>query len=441
MLFRGVLLAVVAGVVIAQDSPKDPVSYEHKVEPHHALTPPLDRSQVYWNFGGSAVVTKNFVRLTQDTQDRKGWLWNDYPIESDFWEVEFSIEIFSKPNFGGDGMCMWLLSSDHDPSFADDEAGFTGPVFGMRNDFEGMGVCFDVYDNDQRRNNPTVFALVNEKGQQRNFNHDNDYEDDMHKEHPLSGFAFMSSMVSGVQNNVMTANKCVADVRNAGKPHKVLVKFLHKLLHVYVDSQAGQGYKFCFMVYINQTFTDYHLAFSAATGQVADVHDVHSVQVRYLDKDDEDYDDSLLDSYGSTGKPRSWSDTFFMLISLGVFALMGYAGVQASTIGKLTSARIDIVNVVGALNKHAVQHFVLQGVVFFLSLVSMNWISMFIQLPMVVFHVYLYFMNEVNFRESAVTGQGDKGHDNTGVPAKARIGLNIVTYLIATLYSLYRIMF
>jgi hypothetical protein len=43
--------------------------------------------QVYWNYGGSTVLTKHFIRLTPSTQDMKGWLWNEYPIESDNWEV------------------------------------------------------------------------------------------------------------------------------------------------------------------------------------------------------------------------------------------------------------------------------------------------------------------------------------------------------------------
>jgi hypothetical protein len=34
--------------------------------------------------------------------------------------------------------------------------------------------------------------------------------------------------------------KCVADIRNTGKVSKVLVKFLHKILHVYVDNNEGQ---------------------------------------------------------------------------------------------------------------------------------------------------------------------------------------------------------
>jgi hypothetical protein len=53
------------------------VSSNHPVESHHSLHAPLDKSQVYWNYGGSTVVSKNLIRLTPSTQDRRGWLWFD----------------------------------------------------------------------------------------------------------------------------------------------------------------------------------------------------------------------------------------------------------------------------------------------------------------------------------------------------------------------------
>lgn len=60
----------------------NPVSQQYPPEIHHSLHPPLDHSQVYWNFGGSAVLTKKFVRLTPSTQARQGWMWNEYPMVS-----------------------------------------------------------------------------------------------------------------------------------------------------------------------------------------------------------------------------------------------------------------------------------------------------------------------------------------------------------------------
>jgi hypothetical protein len=49
-----------------------------------------------------------------------------------------------------------------------------------------------------------------------------------------------------------------------------------------VGVQDGVGYKFCLAVQMEKSYKDYHLAFSAATGQVADNHDILEVTTRYL---------------------------------------------------------------------------------------------------------------------------------------------------------------
>src|SRR4051794_24871351 len=104
----------------------------------------------------------------------------------------------------------------------------------MKQTYKGFGVIFDVYDNDNRRNNPSVFVLANPTGKAAVYNHDNDYEDDMVKTLP-----------TGVETGGAGASfKCVADIRNTGKTSKILVKYLHRILHVYIDNSEGLGYKF-----------------------------------------------------------------------------------------------------------------------------------------------------------------------------------------------------
>jgi len=70
-MMKWLIVASLVAIVVAQSSPGllDPVSHEHKIEQHHSLHSPIDKSQVYWNFGGSTVVTKNFIRLSPSTQD------------------------------------------------------------------------------------------------------------------------------------------------------------------------------------------------------------------------------------------------------------------------------------------------------------------------------------------------------------------------------------
>lgn len=210
------------------------------------------------------------------------------------------------------------------------------------------------------------------------------------------------------------------------------------MVHVYIDSQGGQGFKFCLAVKVDQSLLDYHIAFTAATGQVADAHDVHEVTVRYLDVEDQDPDDLDMDSYSSAGRTRSWGDTFFTLISVATFALMAYAVHQVLTYKKLTSARIDIVRVCKDLNETMGYSFIAQGVTTFLCLCTLNWLLLVFNVPMCIFRAFLFLNGEMHMREGCVTGDGEKGHGSSGVPAKIRIGANISHGLLCTVYCLYR---
>ena len=120
-------------IYTGQSSPNQGVfgSTQYAIEQHHSLRPPIDKSQVYWSFGGSSVLTKYLLRLTPTTQDRRGWIWNEYPLESTAFEIEIRMEVQSKPHFGGDGLAIWLIKPpSDDPAFAQQVDAFNGGVFG-----------------------------------------------------------------------------------------------------------------------------------------------------------------------------------------------------------------------------------------------------------------------------------------------------------------------
>ena len=71
------------------------------------------------------------------------------------------------PTFGLD--LHWLISAES--TYFDSDL----YVFLVK-DFRGLGVIFDIYDNDSRRNNPAIFILYNPNGTTVNYNHDNDYQ-------------------------------------------------------------------------------------------------------------------------------------------------------------------------------------------------------------------------------------------------------------------------
>ncbi len=86
------LLALAAPASAARRRPNkishNPVSTQYEPMLQNSLHPPMDASQSYFTYGGSTVATKRQLRLTPATQDRRGFVWNEYPLESDDFEVE-----------------------------------------------------------------------------------------------------------------------------------------------------------------------------------------------------------------------------------------------------------------------------------------------------------------------------------------------------------------
>ena len=184
----------------------------------------------------------------------------------------------------------------------------SGPIVGLRTNFEGFGLIFDTYDNDNQRDNPTVFAIKNfqDDGQPPpdfRFNHNSDFVQDMIHESPGRTY------------------KCTVDYRNtmtlsAGASFRVLARYQHKVLHVYVDKGDGQGYQFCLNVnlVLPVKFQNrMHLAMTALTGQLADQHDIQAISTRYLDAKDAEIQDSALRHVDDSG---SWAGAYFFWIFL-----------------------------------------------------------------------------------------------------------------------------
>jgi len=398
-----------------------PNSSRHPVERHHSVQPPLGSSQVYWNFGGSTVVTNNKIRLTPSSQDKRGWLWNEYPLESENFEVEFKMEVFSKPHFGGDGMGFWVLAGDHDPAFSTDPEALCGPVVGMKTDFNGFGVVFDTYDNDNRRDNPSILVLKSAAAGSppTKWNHDQDFATDI--------VTKVVSDVEGVTGTSRTysAYRCLAEFRNTGKTSKVLVKMLRKQLHVYVDTQDGVGWKFCLAVEMEQTYKDYHIAFTAATGQVADNHDIYEVSTRYLKDTDENFDDAHMARLDGSRSRGSWTSFAFGIVALVGLCLTALGGYEMSLLWSVRQH--DALRIVRTLNTSLVAHWTAHALCVLLCVVTLSWLGMLFNAPLVVYRIVALASGSAQLDAMRVSQQSHH----------VRIWLQLITYIITELYYLH----
>ena len=409
---------------------RSPVSVDHPIEQHHSLHTPLDKTQVYWNYGGSTVLTNSLIRLTPETLDRRGWLWNEYPVESANWEVEWAMEVHSKPHFGGDGMCMWMLAGVQDPSFSQRSDALDGPIFGMKSDFDGLGVCFDTYDNDNKRNNPAVFVLEQSaKSEQRQWHHDTDYEEDLVTTKPEVA----------PHDPTYSAHKCIADYRNIGRNARVLVKLLNRVLHVYVDVDGNEQYKFCLAVQLSGSYKDYHLAFSAATGGVADSVDIKEVSTRYLTATDKEFDDERLGrlkSGAKSGWGRRMGLLYWFILNGGNLALVGVVGLQLWTYHSLLQQRIDLVAICQRINPFILPHYAGHALLTALLLLNGQWVAVLLNAPLLGWKVWEFAKKSWLF--SPATVGPVKGHARGRVSVYWKLGGMLGFYAVMQLYYLYR---
>jgi hypothetical protein len=114
------------------------------VEEHHSLRRPLDESQVYWKYGGSTVGSRNRMQLTPRASKARGFLLNDYPMDSDDFEIYTRVDVHKKTHHpvGGEGMALFILDPDH-KTFPTAAAFAYGPLMGLPIPFKGVGVVFD----------------------------------------------------------------------------------------------------------------------------------------------------------------------------------------------------------------------------------------------------------------------------------------------------------
>ena len=188
----------------------------------------------HWDFGGSTIVDiSKFVRLTQDTPSKEGWLWSKEPLHVPNWMVEFEYSIHGRSTtLYGDGFAMWF-----------GDRGTIGPVFGNMQNYKGLAIIFDTFPNSAHRYTfPYVMAAIG----------------DGHTPyvHNLDG-----------QPNELAG--CPSDIRGRDFPTKARVKYMKgEYLELQLNTKNGiDGWVTCFRT--NATLPEEgYIGFSAATGEV-----------------------------------------------------------------------------------------------------------------------------------------------------------------------------
>lgn len=258
ILFALLLITTIRADVINLSEELEEDGYFRK---EHSLTKPYTGTGMdipHWDFIGSTMVASSYVRLTPDRQSKQGALWNTMPVQMHNWEVlvQFSVNGAGKQLFG-DGFAFWYTK----------ERSELGPVMGNKDFFTGLGIFFDTYSNHNgvhAHEHPYVSAVVNDGS--AHYDHDKD----------------------GTHNQIAG---CTAKFRNKDHDTYFAVSYIDRELSVFHNINGDENWSECFNAPNVDLPTGYYFGFSAATGDLADNHDIISVKVYDIDSEDDASDD------------------------------------------------------------------------------------------------------------------------------------------------------
>jgi len=193
------------------------------------------------------MVFQDYLRLTDNDPGKSGYIWNRNPVNTRKWEAELQFQITNPKTLGGDGLAFWYTK----------EKGQEGPVFGSRDNWVGLGVFIDTYDNDGSGDNPHISVIVNDGTKM--YNPDTDGKD-------------------------LEIGGCKAMVRRTTRPSSILVRYNQDSQNLQVEYSVDSGaWMRCVDVNGVDLPTGYYFGVSAATGGLSDIHDVFKFTTRKLD--------------------------------------------------------------------------------------------------------------------------------------------------------------
>ncbi|XP_027766788.1 protein ERGIC-53-like [Empidonax traillii] len=223
-----------------QEAPHRRFEYKYSFKGPHLVQ--ADGTVPFWVHTGNAIPSADQIRITTSLKSQKGSVWTKNKALFEHWEVEVTFRVTGRGRIGADGLAVWFT----------EEQGLEGPVFGAADKWNGVGVFFDSFDNDGKKNNPGVIVVGNNG--KLLYDHQND----------------------GATQALAT---CLRDFRNKPYPVRVKIAYYQKTLTVLVNNgftPDKDDYELCAKVEDMQLPAQGYFGVSAATGGLADDHDVLS---------------------------------------------------------------------------------------------------------------------------------------------------------------------
>jgi len=201
-----------------------------------------DGSIPFWEHTGHAIASDESIRITPSLRSKKGQVWSKTKSTSENFELEVTFRVSGRGRIGADGLAIWYTK----------ERGSEGPVFGSSDKWDGLALIFDSFDNDNQHNNPYILAMVNDGTKQYDHNTD---------------------------GSMQQIGGCLRDFRNKPFPVRAKIEYYKKALTVSINngmSNNKDDYELCLRAGNIELPADGYFGITAATGGLADDHDVHS---------------------------------------------------------------------------------------------------------------------------------------------------------------------
>lgn len=207
-----------------------------------------DNTIPFWEYSGDALAGDEGIRITPSLRSKKGAVWSKNALMSPNWQIEVAVRVTGRGRIGADGMAIWFTEAK----------GHEGNVFGSSDQWRGLGVFLDSFDNDNQHNNPYIMAVVNDG---------------------TMAFDHMSLESFQSDGGTQQIGGCLRDFRNKPFPVRVRVEYYKQALTVMVNnglSNKPEDFELCLRAVNVVLPSSGYLGVSAATGGLADDHDVLS---------------------------------------------------------------------------------------------------------------------------------------------------------------------
>ncbi|XP_036385154.1 protein ERGIC-53 isoform X1 [Megalops cyprinoides] len=231
---------VAGGAAGATDAPHRRFEYKYSFKgPHLSQS---DGSIPFWVHTGNAIPSADQIRITPSLRSQKGSVWTKNTVSFENWEAEVTFRISGRGRMGADGLAVWFTAGQ----------GLEGPVYGAADSWNGVGIFFDSFDNDGKKNNPAILIVGNNG--KLIYDHQND-------------------------GSTQALGTCLRDFRNKPYPIRAKITYYKKSLTVMINNgftPDKDDYEFCAKVDNMIIPHEGYFGISAATGGLADDHDVLS---------------------------------------------------------------------------------------------------------------------------------------------------------------------